>query len=384
MNPPQSFLDTSAAMKPSLGGQVNSPIVIGQGGQAVIVAHGSDGGDDLAAGMGWVATESVTAAIAAISSAVTTAGSSPVSYYADFGGNDGCLNGRDELECNVHLKRPDECEPRDYTYEQRKSDHNRHDRPGNHHSERNNLVHIVFSPYVNLIVIHNLSQHLLRIIFRIRHFLGYSFRFSLRLCDPSASGADTPHPFTHSTLFIFLIILGLLIIVALPATTISWLIRRSLLPCCGHDGTDDDDGLVDLVQSFHTPSRSSTIRRVDENDPEHALKRRSSAFASDPRRSPFLNSGMEDVPWAGQVTASALAPSIAVPALAHLYGETGALEVRNVHRRRLGLEVSMSMSTNLSMEEHGTRGRLSRAPHQGFLALKMSSGLRFRSNADES
>ena len=166
----------------------------------------------------------------------------------------------------------------------------------------------------------------------------------------TATAANAPNHFTHSALFILL--LSILIVIALIATTVSWLIRRSLLPCCGHHETDDD-GLADLVQSFHTPSRSSTLRRAsaDPNDPEQALRRRSSLFASDPfatdpGKSPFLHSGtgMGEVPWGGT------APSIAVPTPAHLFGETGPLEVRNAVPGEMGLEREHERGN----EEHGT------------------------------
>ena len=168
----------------------------------------------------------------------------------------------------------------------------------------------------------------------------------------TATAANAPNHFTHSALFIFLLLLSILIVIALIATTVSWLIRRSLLPCCGHHETDDD-GLADLVQSFHTPSRSSTLRRAsaDPNDPEQALRRRSSLFASDPfatdpGKSPFLHSGtgMGEVPWGGT------APSIAVPTPAHLFGETGPLEVRNAVPGEMGLEREHERGN----EEHGT------------------------------
>ena len=64
-----------------------------------------------------------------------------------------------------------------------------------------------------------------------------------------------------------------------------------------------------------------------DDDAESALHHRATAFASDPTQSPFLHSGTAGI-WNVPVVLAG-APSIQVPAPAHLYGATGPLEIRN-------------------------------------------------------
>lgn len=159
----------------------------------------------------------------------------------------------------------------------------------------------------------------------------------------SSVADNTPHSFTRSAPFIFLVVLGSLVLIAVLATSLSWVFRRPCFPCWDSHPDDDEDGLSDLVASFHshTPSRSSTIRRnAYDDDPESDLHRRASAFATDPTQSPFLHSysmgpnmsglwGLPPTAMAGTMGSGNAAPSIQVPAPAHLYGGGGPLEIRN-------------------------------------------------------
>lgn len=190
--------------------------------------------------------------------------------------------------------------------------------------------------------------------------------------SPSASAiaAAAHKPFTQSAPFIIILVLGSLVAVAILATSLSWIFRYcgcGCAPCGRRKSQIDDDGLSEFVQSLHSqpPSRSSTLLRssngvlIDEFDPEMAMNKRSTMLATNPSQSPFLHAGSN---WDGQgyphqsmmMPSGTAAPSINMPAPAHLFGVTGPLEVRNA----MPGEMSDSMTGIFNLEgdliDHGT------------------------------
>jgi hypothetical protein len=126
---------------------------------------------------------------------------------------------------------------------------------------------------------------------------------------PSAAGSsEASKPFTRTAPFIFLMVLGSLVIVAVAATLFStffrWRNSCGCLPCCRPDPEDDEDGLSDLVRSFDLErtstaglSRQSSMRRPPPmmDARQVSLQRRSSLFANSPSQAGFLHttSGVE-------------------------------------------------------------------------------------------
>lgn len=173
------------------------------------------------------------------------------------------------------------------------------------------------------------------------------------LSAPSSSAsAEVDRPFTQTAPFIFLIVLGSLVVVALTATACSTLLRartgRSCFgvpcfPCCRKD-IDEDEGFEDLVgdydlDPFRTISRASSRRSQQElendvspsgmrgvNSHQAGLRTRSSLLASEPSQAGFLHSktgageSIFDLPVIGPDEKGLTE---------HLFGATGPLEVRN-------------------------------------------------------
>ncbi|KAK4687951.1 hypothetical protein P7C73_g2162, partial [Tremellales sp. Uapishka_1] len=167
-----------------------------------------------------------------------------------------------------------------------------------------------------------------------------------------SSSAAVAVPFTHSAPFIFLVLLGSLILIAVIATLVSWYIRtrRPSWLCCFHPNDDDPDGLDEIVRSFEGPSRASSIRSRrsmrEIDDPESQIQRRAGLFATDPSQSPFLHSGTSAPPFEFMYGADTGSPSITSPPAAHLLGGSGPLEVRNITQEDL--------DEAYGKEEHGT------------------------------
>lgn len=124
----------------------------------------------------------------------------------------------------------------------------------------------------------------------------------------AAETSEASKPFTRTAPFIFLMVLGSLVIVAVAATLFStffrWRNSCGCLPCCRPDTEDDEDGLSDLVRSFDLErtstaglSRASSMRRPPPmmDARQVSLQRRSSLFANSPSQAGFLHttSGVE-------------------------------------------------------------------------------------------
>lgn len=305
MNPPEEFVAFAAAMSPQTE-QVNNPIVIGQGGQAVMVPPANvptEAAETDTQGVTQAATTEVTpvATVAPTTATTiqTTASQTPTTESPTPTPTQTTAQPTDTTTVMITSAEPTttwaSAVPSEIT------------------TDLPTTTTIAASTSLRSIGSGSTSS-----------------AFASASISASATSAPDHQPFTRTAPFIFLCVLGALIIVAVLATSLSWVFRRPCFPCCSRfRDDDDDDGLSDLVTSFHshTPSRSSTIRRsgLYEDDAESALHYRASAFATDPTQSPFLHSGgMYGVP-----VIPAGAPSIQMPAPAHLYGATGPLEVRN-------------------------------------------------------
>jgi hypothetical protein len=155
----------------------------------------------------------------------------------------------------------------------------------------------------------------------------------------AAATSEPSKPFTRSAPFIFLMVLGSLVIVAVAATLFStffrWKDSCGCLPCCRPDRDDDDDedGLSDLVRSFDLErtstagmSRASSMRRPPPmmDARQRSLQNRSTLFANSPSQAGFLHttSGVE-----GSIFESDDGKN----ATDHLYGGhgQGGLEIKN-------------------------------------------------------
>jgi hypothetical protein len=152
----------------------------------------------------------------------------------------------------------------------------------------------------------------------------------------AAAASEASKPFTQTAPFIFLMVLGSLVIVAVAATLFStffrWRNSCGCLPCCRPDIDDDEDGLSDLVRSFDLErtstagmSRASSMRRPPPlmDARQVSLQNRSTLFANSPSQAGFLHttSGVE-----GSIFESEDEKATTD----HLYGgHGGGLEVRN-------------------------------------------------------
>ncbi|ORY35428.1 hypothetical protein BCR39DRAFT_585063 [Naematelia encephala] len=321
MNPPESFIVAAAAANPP-NQQVAGPIAIGQGGQAVMIA--SDGGDDdsqvgqIVVSGSVLQVEAPTTTSASTTSDVDTSTAQPTSTdsSATFS-----ITSTTTLS-NVPLSQTS--------------------------ISSNTVTATTSSPSVTAVSSVSVMTSVLTLTSSIAvsstsHTA--SSTSAIRSIADSTSSATTTststagtgmHHFLHSTPFYLLLILGALLLLAILATIFSWMVRHSCFPCCRPEV--DDEGLNDLVQSFHPPSRSSTIRRMSLSEKtfdETALGRRSSLFATE-GKSPFLHSGTSELgegdfglPMMAGLSGFGGGGSIKVPTPAHLYGETGPLEVRN-------------------------------------------------------
>jgi len=142
MNPPQSLLDTSAANNPVVPrGQINRSS-FGQGGQAVMMAPTGSGAS-------WSDTanaSSVLETAAATAAAVTGSMTTPKNSVAATASYDPDSFFTDDVGCrdwNNDFGRSDDIERRDALNDHGKPNHDRHlrsDRPGNSHSQRDDLI----------------------------------------------------------------------------------------------------------------------------------------------------------------------------------------------------------------------------------------------------
>lgn len=155
--------------------------------------------------------------------------------------------------------------------------------------------------------------------------------------SPTSSSASSapPKPFTQTAPFIFLMVLGSLVIVAVAATLFStcfrWRDSCGCLPCCRPERDDEEDGLSDLVRSFDLErtstaglSRASSMRRPPPmmDARQMSLQQRSNLFANSPSQAGFLHttSGVE-----GSIFESEDEKTMTD----HLYGGAGPLEIKN-------------------------------------------------------
>lgn len=126
----------------------------------------------------------------------------------------------------------------------------------------------------------------------------------------SAAASDDSKPFTQTTGFIFLMVLGALVLVAVAATLCSTFVRWrdtcGCLPCCRPEREDEEDGLSDLVRSFdhdRPPTTMAPLSRVSSmrssmrdremvmSTSQHAsIERRASLLATSPGQAALLHS----------------------------------------------------------------------------------------------
>ena len=325
MNPPQSFLEASAVSNPASNGPANSPVVFGQNGQAVLV--GAEPAQEAGNANGATQAQAQPAEGAADGNQMAQAVAQVQSQTSQVATNT--------------IETTTQAAPPTTTASPTTSDNQQAPSPSLSNTDASSLSGLTVSSAASLSAMSiiaspssaNPSSTSITVS-TSSNFASISPSSSSASASASASASvlAAARPFTRSPLFIVLCVLGSLVILSVIATSLSWIVRRSggrCCVCCDHTRSHEDDGLSDVVDSFHShsydrqpsmmsmstcgtngPSTAhglgftndstpgvagagtgpSGVERIDDKD-QRELHRRSTTLAKYPEQSPYLHSG---------------------------------------------------------------------------------------------